>query len=434
MDKQVTKSYLYMFITTNLIVVMQMIAGALIGQFNGSDGVAAYSLAVVIPEILLGLIMAINYGMQAVCSKQYGEGNMESASKTFSLAFNWTIIINIVIGIILIVFGKEIAELLGASGENEFLLKNTMNLIYTVPFISLTSGLFSILASVLYLKKEYKIAYIAIAIFFLLECVTTAIMVHITNSIAIFNYCLAFSTLVADLFMFHQLNKDKENIHFTRITLKLKEFAKIFSIGAPELMTYFYYGIYNLFFNLYVLNKYNANIVSANAVGDNITNIAEIFMLGACLLTITLVGIEIGKNDKDGQEKVKKRMYKLFVISSIVFAVLFLASTNIIISLFIDEPNATVQENIWIYMIFYCAGLPFYIFNCIAVSIYEVEGRIKESHLVYILQDLILMIIFTILLDKLFGINGIWAANLATQVLITTIILINNKKNLTKKI
>ena len=104
MDKQVTKSYLYMFITTNLIVVMQMIAGALIGQFNGSDGVAAYSLAVVIPEILLGLIMAINYGMQAVCSKQYGEGNLESASKTFSLAFNWTIISNIVIGIKLIGF------------------------------------------------------------------------------------------------------------------------------------------------------------------------------------------------------------------------------------------------------------------------------------------------------------------------------------------
>ena len=105
-------------ILTNLLTMSAFfIDGILIGQFIGSEGLAAVNL--VFPVFIMigatGIIVAS--GSSALVGKYLGQDNKTEARHVFNLALTLCIIFSIIISSTVLIFVDDITGLLGATGS-----------------------------------------------------------------------------------------------------------------------------------------------------------------------------------------------------------------------------------------------------------------------------------------------------------------------------
>lgn len=98
--------------------ITMVIDGIVIGQFLGTEAIAAYGLAMPIMLAKNAIFSVLATGEQSICGNCMGRGDMKSANGCFNATLIVVMAIGIVLTAVLAIFAEPLGILLGANGED----------------------------------------------------------------------------------------------------------------------------------------------------------------------------------------------------------------------------------------------------------------------------------------------------------------------------
>ena len=125
-------------------------------------------------------------------------------------------------------------------------------------------------------------------------------------------------------------------------------------------------------------------------------------------------------------ENMKAKKFLAVATAVALFAVIYIIVfrfTDQLVALFNSEGVETLAVYAHSGMIIYFAGFLFAGFNIVSAGYFSAVECAKESFVVSLLRGIVLMLIMSISLSKLFGMTGVWSSFPATE-LITAVVCV----------
>lgn len=216
------------------------------------------------------------------------------------------------------------------------------------------------------------------------------------------------------------------------ISLKLKYLKpdpdwakKIFEIGAPATIARFGSAL-GFILLVRLVTDFGTVPMTTYSIGQRVIQVINITIWGFAGSVMTMVGQNIGANQKQRAEKiVKKAILVSGAIMITISAAIYLTRT-IIIQIFINN-QAVINEGSTFIAIF-VASIPFFGWFRIFDSTYRATGHTKPAMILSLTRIWILRIIGSYLLSKTIlgiglkmGITGVWIGMATSNVAITII-------------
>lgn len=130
------------------------------------------------------------------------------------------------------------------------------------------------------------------------------------------------------------------------------------------------------------------------------------------------------------------RVYRYSIITSVaLFAVMYAVVagfTGPLVSLFNSEGVVELAGYAYTGMRIYFIGFLFAGFNIISAGYFSAVEMAKESFVVSVLRGFVLMVVISVILSRLFGMNGVWSSFPAAESITTCVcvlfIILNNTR------
>ena len=238
-----------------------------------------------------------------------------------------------------------------------------------------------------------------------------------------------FSPVVSmSICMTHYLSK-KNSIRFEFVLPSIKRFISACSLGIVAFVGEISNGIITIVFNFILLNLVGNIAVAAYGVIAN-TALVGVAMLNGVSQGLQPVASETyGKGEKKDLRKIY--LYSLFtgmIIAGVLVAVVTAFAPNIIAAF--NNENSDVLANYAIpgIRIYFIGFIPA-AFNIITAGFYSATGRGKESSLIAISRGIVAIIVFALILPRIFGITGVWSSFFAAEIFTAILCLILMRKS-----
>lgn len=176
-------------------------------------------------------------------------------------------------------------------------------------------------------------------------------------------------------------------------------------------------------FNMLLLSITGNIGIAAYGVVANYAYIGTAIFNGIAQGTQPLISECYGRGDRKDAE----RLYRMSAATAVaLFAVIYIIVfrfTDQLVALFNSEGVETLAVYAHSGMIIYFAGFLFAGFNIVSAGYFSAVECAKESFVVSLLRGIVLMLIMSISLSKLFGMTGVWSSFPATE-LITAVVCV----------
>ena len=228
--------------------------------------------------------------------------------------------------------------------------------------------------------------------------------------------------------MVHFLSK-KNNVRFCFNLPSVKNLILSCSLGLVAFVGEISNGIITVVFNFILLSLVGNIAVAAYGV------IANSALVGVAMLNGVSQGLQpvasetYGKGEKKDLRKIY--LYSLFtgmIIAGALVALVIAFAPNIIVAF--NNENSDVLANYAIpgIRIYFIGFIPA-AFNIITAGFYRATGRGKESSLIAISRGIVAIIVFALILPRIFGITGVWSSFFAAEMFTAILCLILMRKS-----
>lgn len=421
--KYAIPSALAMFISS----LYTVIDGIFVGRGVGDSALAAVNIVLPFTVLLFGLASMFAIGGGALVSKNVGAKNVDKAVNIFRQVFKFLLIVSLGISVTCVLFTKQIVTLLGATDKLQPLAVEYLRF-YALFCIPNLVGI--VLNSFVRNDGRPKLAMIS------------TISGAITNIILdyLFIFVLGFGIkgaaiatglgqlVTVGIILPHFIMK-KGNLTFGRVKLNLNEILIFCKIGFPSFFAQASYSLIVFMHNIILVNVVGELGVSAYSIINYLTTNIYMVLYGVTLGVQPLISYNYGK--KDGEKMLG--FFKITCISTIVISAFFVVIAFIfgptLISIFTQDKviadTAYLALRISTFS-FFVVGL-----NLNSLVYYQAIETPKYSNINCILRSAGYLPIALILMSKIFGVNGIWAATIVSEGLtfITIAIIANVKKS-----
>ena len=185
-------------------------------------------------------------------------------------------------------------------------------------------------------------------------------------------------------------------------------------------------------FNMLMLSLTGNIGVAAYGVVANYAYIGTAIFNGISQGAQPLISESYGK----GNKKEVSRVYRYSIITSVaLFAVMYAVVagfTGQLVSLFNSEGVVELAGYAYTGMRIYFIGFLFAGFNIISAGYFSAVEMAKESFVVSVLRGFVLMVVISVILSRLFGMNGVWSSFPAAESITTCVcvlfIILNNTR------
>ena len=322
--------------TLAIPVIMENILQAFIGTvdiyFAGSindNAIAAIGVTNLVINLFIVFFTAISMGTSAIVARNFGKGEMDKVKEAVIESVFLGIIISLVLGIINIIFYKQILKVCGAS--NEILqLAIPYYVIVSVPIIFLCLSL--ILSSCLRSTKDTKTPMIATALANILNIILNILFMKMNMGITGLALATTISRCVDMIILIIKLKLDNIEIKLNKSSLKSgKDTLKsIVKIGAPAGMEKLIMRLGQIVYNSMIISIGVPSFVAHNIAG-NIESYTYIPALGFGVATATLVGITLGIGDSEKSKEIVYLADKITIIFMMIVGInLFIFAPEIV--------------------------------------------------------------------------------------------------------
>ena len=407
------KTFFSLLLTGMIIEFSQVgagfIDGLMISRYLGPDEMAAEGIIHPLFSILGVISGMLAIGMQVRCSRAIGRGNRDEFVRFFSATVYCGTAVSLLTAVLIIVFSKPFAVLLGVSENAANLLepasKYAMGLGFGVPPLIMTA----ILASAIQLDSGRK----TIQTGALIEAVADVVLDLIAIKIGWGIFGVGLATSVASMMNLlyqcsHFIKKKDRMLHLVKPNIPVIEFIRMLANGNEKAVKRIANIIRPIVLNIIIIGYGGTVAMAALSVRNNFANFAQIFGAGIASAVSLLTGVYFGEVNVEAIDEVTTYAHKMIAAFAGSVCVLLLVFAKPIAGLYVTE-NDEVRTMVTFAIRMLALQTPLQAL---------IESRIKYLQSVYkrinmnlliLAGHLVFVLLSAFVLGKRFGVYGILA-------------------------
>ncbi len=407
----------FMMVFTSIYGVVD---GIFVSNFAGQTAFASVNL---IMPVLMGFAsigFMIGSGGSALISKTLGEGDNEKARGIFSLLVYATVILGAVMTVVGVLTVRPLAILLKAEQEGileECVLYGTVNLCGITLFM-----LQNVFQSFFALAEKPKLGLAVIVGAGVTNAVLDAVFV------AGFRMGLlgaALATVLGQAVgsivpIIYFAVKRNGVLYLGKPLLKFLPFLKACANGSSEMMTQLSLSVVNILYNYQLISFAGKDGVSAYGVMMYVCFIFCSIFIGYSIGVTPIIGYKYGAGDKKELNNVLKQSLIIIAVCSVSMFVLSVALNYPLPYIFVGKDEALfamTRRGFFICsFIFLIMG-----FNIFGSAFFTALNNGLISAVISFMRTLVLQVAGVLLLPLIWGLDGVWAANVFAELFAITI-------------
>lgn len=405
-------SPILMMICTSLYGIVD---GFFVSNYVGKTPFAAVNLIMPVCMALGTIGTMIGTGGSAIVSMTLGEGKRKDANRYFSMLVYFAIMMSVLLSVIGFVFARPIAIALGADGE---LLENCV-LYSRILFIALTAFVLQNVFQSFFVTAEKPSLSLKIS---LLAGVTNVILDFLF--IAVFHWRLAGAAIATGLGqvvgglipLFYFARKNDSLLQLTKTRFEGKILKKTFGNGASEMVTNLSTSLVNILYNFQLMKIAGENGIAAYGIIMYVNFIFMAIFFGYSIGSAPIIGYHYGAANQSELKNLFRKSITLMGIAGILLTILAEILTVPLVTIFASydaELFAMTCHGFRLYSLaFAIMGI-----NVWGSAFFTALGNGVISATISFLRTLVFQIAVVLILPTLIGIDGIWLAIVAAELL-----------------
>ena len=399
-----------------------MADGLFVSNLIGTNALSAINLTAPIIQLVTAVSTMLATGGSAVIMKKMGEQKTDEAKEDFT----FLILVNVIVGIVMCVVGYLAMDHifagmnLSADVEGYCVEYLSRYLVFTVPILLMNNF-------TLYMIASEK------ATLSLVCSVTGGVLNMVLDYVLIAGFDMGISgaaiatglgysvTAVVGLFVF---SRKKSLLHFKKPVFRFKVLASASTNGCSEMATALVTGIITMMFNWTMLHYVGEDGVAAVTIIMYVLMFASSLYTGYSYGVAPMLSFYYGESSLNGgniqtHDKLRKlvalSMKVIAVISVVTVAASFML-TRPLVSVFARPDNPVYDLAVTGNRI--CTVALFFIgFNIFASGMFTALSNGIVSAVLAFSRSFVFMLITMIVLPLILGVNGIWLATPAAELM-----------------
>ena len=225
--------------------------------------------------------------------------------------------------------------------------------------------------------------------------------------------------------------KKENTVQFVRQLPSAKLLGQSCQLGISGFVGEMSSGVTTTVFNFLLLGLAGNVAVAAYGVIANFALVATAIFNGVAQGAQPLVSECYGKSDRAGAKKLLLLgSCTALVLAAVLYGIIF-GFTDGLVGVFNSEHSAQMAEFAHMGMRLYFIGYFFAGFNIVAAGYLSATNRPVEASVTSICRGMVAIVACSLVLSRLFGMNGVWAAFPASELLtaaLTLVLLFRGKK------
>ena len=392
-----------------------IVDGFFVSNYVGSTPFAAINLIFPFLMIFGAFGFMIGTGGTALVSKTLGEGDKKRANEIFSMLIYVLCAAGILFTVIGCIFMPKVSLLLGADEKM---------LPYCVSY-----GRILFIGLVPFMLQNVFQSFLVTA-----ERPTFGLVITVAAGVCnivldflflgVFGWGLtgaAVATLISQVIggvipLVYFFAPNKSLLRLGKTHLDIKALIKSCTNGASEFMTNISYSFVTILYNFQLLKFAGENGVAAFGVLMYTNFIFVSVFIGYAIGSAPLFGYNHGAENHEQLHNLFKKSMILIAVSSLVLTALSIAGAYPLSALYVGYDDKLLQMTVHGYII-YSFSFLFCGFNIFGSSLFTALNNGLISALISFGRTLVFQLVAILLLPALFGMDGIWWANVVAEVL-----------------
>ena len=391
-----------------------MVDGLFVSNLIGTDALSAINLTAPVIQLVTAISTMLATGGSAVIMKKMGEQKSREAKEDFT----FLILINVFVGMVMCMAGylamDRIFAGMGLSAEVEKYCVEYLSryLVFTIPILLMNNftlymiasgkATLSLVCSVTGGLLNMALDYLFIAVF------------HMGISGAAIATGMGYSvTAVVGLFVFC---RKKSLLHFQKPVFRWKVLVNAAANGCSEMATALVTGIITMMFNWTMLRYVGENGVAAVTIIMYVLMFASSLYTGYSYGVAPMVSYYYGEGNHGKLKKLVGTSFRVIAFISIMTVAASFALTRPLVSVFARPDNPVYDLAVTGNRICTIA-LCFIGYNIFASGMFTALSNGVVSAVLAFSRSFVFMLAAMIVLPLLFGVNGIWLATPAAELM-----------------
>lgn len=381
------------------------IDGVVVGNYMGQESMAAFGYASPMFMLMVSISGIFADGGKALCSKYIGEEKYDKVRRNYTLSCAVATIAGLTLMLLCVLAARPIAYLLGARGD---LIQPTADYVRGLGIGAIPITLMQVVTSYTCLDNAEILCFMG-ALMMTLVNVALDVLVALVWQGGLFGMAMATSAsylagLLVQLVYFRR--KDRLLV-LAKPELPLRELGRIVKTGIPSAVSRVCYCAASVLLNMMLFASMGSAAVSAFSVQSTMDMFTTAIFMGITSEVSIFAGIFYGERNRSSLKLTFLTACKYgMILGSIMGTALFFAAPWLAgVILKADPETLSLATTSLRYL---SISLPSEILTLIPVYYYLSTEKVNLSIVVCILRDFVLIILPSLILEKLMGVNGIW--------------------------
>lgn len=411
--KKIFKAVLSPILMMVFISIYSIVDGLFVSNFVGTNAFAAINFIMPVTMGIGALGFMMGAGGSALVSMKLGEGKKEQANRIFSGIVLFTIILGVVVSLAVVFFVEPISLLLGATEEM---------LPYCVSY-----GRIIIIGEVAFMLQNLFQSFFIVAEksgFGFLTSVVAGVMNMVLDALFILGFKMgvdgaALATILsqvgATIFpIIYFSRKNSSLLKFQKPDLNFRNITKAIANGSSEFLSNISSSVVGIVFNLQLLKYSGESGVAAYGVIMYIGFIYSAIFIGYAIGTAPIISYHYGAENYDEVKNILKKSVIVNIILGVLMTIISVVLARVLSSIFVgydvDLLNLTASAMRIYSICFIILGV-----NMFTSSFFTALNNGLISAIISAFRTLVCQIGAVLLLPIAFGIDGIWAAVIVSE-------------------
>lgn len=393
-----------------------IVDGIFVGRYVGSLGLAGVSVSFPMMIVVLAFITLIGFGATSLISIRLGEGRKDDAEKILGNGTTLLFVVPIVLFIIVQLFLDNILMLFGASANVLPYARSYMSIVsFGFLFQSIGFGMNNFIRA----EGSPKTAMLTMLIGAILNTIFDAIFI-IVLGMGIKGGALAtvLAQFISSTWVLVYFLSGKSLLKIKKENLKLKfdTVRYIVTLGLAQFLLQIANSIVAIIANKTLL-AYGGDIaISAYRIINNTAMIFLMPIFGINQGVQPIIGYNYGAKQF---ERVRQALFLAIASATFVVLIGFIVTRVFpeqIVMLFTKDDRALIDMTVNGMKIFLVA-LPIIGFQIVSSNYFQAIGKPKQSILLGLSRQVIILIPATLILPTIFKLDGVWMAAPTSDIL-----------------
>lgn len=374
----------------------------------GSDALAALNLVLPLYSFINGLGLMLGIGGATRYAIARGESDEKTANITFTHAAVTAAVVGLIMMVIGMLFGRQLAYLLGA---NEDVIESATQYLTTILVFAPAFLVNNVMTSFVRNDNQPRLAMIAMLLGSFANIVFDYIFIF-PLKMGMFGAALAtgIAPVLSICLISRYIVSPKCGFRLARCRTKIAEIKRIVEFGVPSFVNEFSYGTVMMIFNYTILGLCGNIGVAAYGVIANFGLVCTSIFGGIAQGIQPIISTAFGSKNSEAVRKTANKGRGLALILGVMIFVMGLLLPNQIVALFNPENNLQMQQIAVQGIMIYFSAFVFISINIVQTSVLTSTTQTTSSFIISIVRGFLAVVPLVLILPRLFGITGVWLA------------------------